>query len=211
MRIDGFDAPIDLVATLTIESDVIRIDYAGTSGVSRYGINCPLCYTDAYTSFGVKCLVAPRLANNAAVLARIGVTAPENCIVNALPPAPVTARAMIGQMLPDVVFGCFDQAMPGQVPAEGTGASWSLRLGAGPGITGRSSRTGDVVHVAELSERRHGGASEARRAVGDAISVRREGDRHRDHRGAHPAGGLEEGAAAGIPAAPATDAAASAK
>jgi N-methylhydantoinase B len=45
---------------------------------------------------------------------------------------------MIGQMLPDAVFGCFEQAMPGQVPAEGTGASWSLRLGAGPGITGNA-------------------------------------------------------------------------
>jgi N-methylhydantoinase B len=135
MRIDGYDAALDLTATLSIEEDVIRIDYTGTSGVSRFGINCPLCYTDAYTSFGVKCIVAPRLANNAAVLARMRVTAPENCITNALFPAPVTARAVIGQMLPDLVFGCFEQAMPGKVPAEGTGASWSLRLGAGPGIT----------------------------------------------------------------------------
>ncbi len=135
MRIDGIDEPIDFVATLTIEPDMIRIDYSGTSGVSRYGINCPLCYTQAYTGFGVKCLVAPRLANNAAVLSRIDVTAPENCIVNALPPAPVTGRATIGQVLPDVVFGCFDQAMPGQVPAEGTGGSSTLRLGASAGIT----------------------------------------------------------------------------
>jgi N-methylhydantoinase B/oxoprolinase/acetone carboxylase alpha subunit len=141
MRIDGFDQPLDLKATLTIEADIIRIDFAGSSGVSRYGINCPLCYSDAYTSFGVKCLVAPRLANNAAVLARISVTAPDNCIVNALFPAPVTARAVIGQMLPDVVFGCFAQAMPDAVPAEGTGASWSLRLGAGPGITGNAGGT----------------------------------------------------------------------
>ena len=29
--------------------------------------------------------------------------------------------------------------MPGRVPAEGTGASWSLRLGAGPGITGTTT------------------------------------------------------------------------
>jgi N-methylhydantoinase B len=138
MRIDGYDVPVDLVASLTIDEEEIRIDYAGTSGVSRFGINCPLCYTDAYTSFGVKCIVAPRLPNNAAVLARMRVTAPENCIVNALSPAPVTARSLIGQMLPDLVFGCFEQAMPGRVPAEGTGASWSLRLGAGPGIAGNA-------------------------------------------------------------------------
>ncbi len=137
VRIDGFAEPVDLAATLTIDGETIHIDFAGSSPVSRYGINCPICYADAYTSFGVKCLVAPRLANNSSVLARIIITAPENTIVNAPFPAPVTARALIGQMLPDLVFGCFAKAMPGQVPAEGTGASWSLRFGAGPGITGR--------------------------------------------------------------------------
>ena len=139
-RIDGFADPVDLCATLTIDGETIRIDFAGTSPVSKYGINCPICYTDAYTSFGVKCLVAPRLANNAAVLARIIVTAPEGTIVNAPFPAPVTARALIGQMLPDVAFGCFEKAMPGRAPAEGTGASWSLRFGAGPGVTGPDAK-----------------------------------------------------------------------
>ena len=137
MQIDGFNEPVDLATTLTIDGEYIHIDYTGTSGVSRYGVNCPICYTDAYTSFGVKCLVAPHLANNAAVLARIKITAPENCIVNAPFPAPVTARAVLGQMLPDAAFGCFAKAMPEAVPAEGTGASWSLRLGAGRGLGGR--------------------------------------------------------------------------
>src|SRR4029453_4406210 len=90
-------------------------------------------YADAYTCFGVKCIVAPRLANNAALLSRIIVTAPDNCITNAPSPAPVTARAVIGQMLPDLVFGCFDQAMPGQVPAEGTGSTRRPRPRRRPG------------------------------------------------------------------------------
>ena len=96
------------------------MDYAGTSPVSNFGINCPICYTEAYTAFGVKCIVAPRIPNNARYARRIIVTAPEGRIVNAPFPCPVTARATIGQMLPDVVFGWLDQAMPGRVPAEGT-------------------------------------------------------------------------------------------
>jgi N-methylhydantoinase B len=140
VTIDGFVDPVEIAATLKIDGEKIYIDFSGTSGVSKYGINCPICYTDAYTSFGIKCLVAPRLANNAAVLARIVVTAPEGTIVNAPFPAPVTARALIGQMLPDVAFGCFEKAMPGQAPAEGTGASWSLRFGAGPGVTGPDAK-----------------------------------------------------------------------
>ncbi len=136
MRIDGFDAPVDFAAKLTIDDENIYVDFTGTSPMSKFGINCPICYADAYTTFGVKCIVAPRLAHNHAVRSRIHVTAPEGCIVNAPFPAPVTARAVIGQMLPDVVFGCFDKAQPGLAPAEGTDASWSLRLNASPGITG---------------------------------------------------------------------------
>ena len=139
MRIDGFDKPLDLVTTVTNDGDYITIDFDGTSGISRYGINCAICYTDAYTSFGAKCLIAPHLANNAAVLARIKVTAPEGCLVNAPYPSPVTARQVIGHMLPDAALGCFAKAMPGEVQAEGTAATWNLRLGGGTAITGEEN------------------------------------------------------------------------
>jgi N-methylhydantoinase B len=136
MRIDGYDAPIDLVASLTVGDGEILVDFDGSSGVSTYGINCPLCYTIAYTSFGVKCAVAPRIPNNAGSLAAIKVTAPESTIVNAPPPCAVVARSTIGHMLPDVVYGCLHQVIPERVPAEGTSNLWNLRLAAGHGITG---------------------------------------------------------------------------
>src|SRR3546814_12482248 len=41
------------------------------------------------------------------------------CVLNALPPAPVSTRHVIGQMLPDVVFGCLRQLIPERAPAEG--------------------------------------------------------------------------------------------
>ena len=68
MRIDGYEAPIDLVATLVIGDDTIHVDYAGTSGMSSYAINCPLCYTEAYTTFGINCIVAPHIPNNTCTL-----------------------------------------------------------------------------------------------------------------------------------------------
>lgn len=136
MRIDGFEQPLDLVTTLTMDGDYITIDFTGTSGLSQYGVNCPLCYTDAYTSFGAKCVVAPHLANNAAVLSRIKVTAPEGCIVNAPFPSPVAQRQVIGHMLPDAALGCFAKALPGAVQAEGAAAVWTLNLGGGAAHTG---------------------------------------------------------------------------
>jgi N-methylhydantoinase B/acetone carboxylase, alpha subunit len=61
MTVDGYDKPIDLVATMKIGETGIDVDFAGTSGVSAYGINVPVCYTEAYASFGVKCIVAPKV------------------------------------------------------------------------------------------------------------------------------------------------------
>jgi N-methylhydantoinase B len=142
MRIDGYESPIDLTATLTIGDGEIVVDYTGSSGTSSYGINCPMCYTEAYTAFGVKCVVAPKIPNNAGTLDAIKVTAPENTIVNAPHPHAVVARATIGHMLPDVTFGCLHQAMPDVVPAEGTSNLWTVKLGAGHGMTMTGSNEG---------------------------------------------------------------------
>ncbi len=141
MKIDGYDEEIVLTAKLSVVNDTIVIDYEGSSPISDFGINVPKCYTDAYTSFGVKCVVAPEVPNNAGSLAHIIVKAPEGCILNAPHPCAVVARSSIGHMLPDVVFGCLHQLLPGRVPAEGTSCLWNLRLGAGHGITTRDPNT----------------------------------------------------------------------
>ena len=134
MMVDGINGkPMELKAKLTIGADGIDVDFAGSPGMVQLGINVPLCYTEAYTSFGVKCIVAPHVPNNAASLATIRVTAPEGSILNAKHPAPVAARSIIGQMLPDVVFGCLQQALPEGVPAEGTSCLWNVRLMGGMG------------------------------------------------------------------------------
>jgi N-methylhydantoinase B len=135
MRIDGYDAPIDLKAKVTIAGDQVVVDYAGSSPSVSAGINCPMCYTEAYTAFGVKCLVAPTIPNNAGMLDAVRVTAPGGSIVNAPWPAAVNARSTIGHMLPDVVYGALHQCLPGRVPAEGTSNLWNLKLAAGQGIT----------------------------------------------------------------------------
>ncbi|MGE0425758.1 MAG: hydantoinase B/oxoprolinase family protein [Reyranellaceae bacterium] len=139
MTVDGFEAPVELVGTLTIEADIIKVDYTGTSGISSYAINCPFCYTDAYTAFGVKCAIAPWIPNNAGTLDSIIVSAPEGCILNAPHPAAVYARSVLGHMLPDIVFGCLDQAIPDTFPAEGTSSLWNLSLVAAHGQTGHAS------------------------------------------------------------------------
>ena len=132
MRIDGYDSPIDLCVTLTIAGDHILCDWAGTSGVDKKGINVPMVYTKAYACYALKCAIAPEIPNNAASLAPFVVTAPENSIVNALHPAPVALRHVIGHMLPDTIFAALDQILPHTVPAEGAGCLCNFQLSLRP-------------------------------------------------------------------------------
>src|SRR5215813_8625772 len=128
MTVDGYDVPVSLVAALTVSDGGIHVDFTGTSVQSRHGINVPLAYTTAYTVFGLGCVVASHIPNNAGSLAPLTVSAPEGAILNAPKPAPVASRHIIGQMLPDVVFGCLRQIIPERVPAEGTSCLWNLNV-----------------------------------------------------------------------------------
>lgn len=128
MRIDGVDEPLDLVAAMTVSATGIDVDFAGTSPQAPVGINVPMAYTDAYTSFGVRCIVGPSVPNNSGSLGVIRVTAPVGSILNAPHPAPVNVRHVVGQMLPDTVFGCLSQILPDLVPAEGTSSLWNILI-----------------------------------------------------------------------------------
>ncbi|MCC7425740.1 MAG: hydantoinase B/oxoprolinase family protein [Alphaproteobacteria bacterium] len=123
-RIDGYDRPMDLVATVTVGGGEILVDFTGTSPAAPFGINLVLNYTQAYASYGVKCLVAPDIPNNAGSLAPIKVTAPEGCLLNVPHPYPVSARHIIGHLLPDVVIAALEDAVPGGGMADCSAALW---------------------------------------------------------------------------------------
>lgn len=143
MVIDGYREPVRLLAELTIAGDRLTVDFAGTSPCSEGGINVPLSYTQAYASFGVRCIVGNEVPNNAGSLAAVAVTAPSGCILNAPPPRAVSARHSVGQMLPDVVLGCLAQVLPDRVPAEGASCIWNPVFLSAPAATG-SNATGEV-------------------------------------------------------------------
>lgn len=128
MTVDGYDEPIVLSAALTISDDGIHVDYSGTSGQSPRGINVPISYAAAYSMFGLACAVAGSIPNNSGSLSVFSVSAPVGSVLNAMHPAPVSTRHVIGQMLPDVVFGCLRQVVPQRVPAEGASCVWLLTL-----------------------------------------------------------------------------------
>jgi len=134
VRMDGYDRPLLLAGEMTIGDEGIHVDYAGTSPASAFGINVVMNYTLAYTAFGVKCLVAPEVPNNAGSLAPITASAPDGCLLNVRRPHGVAARHTVGHMLPDVVFGCLHQVMEGGVPAEGASSLWNPQIYGGADV-----------------------------------------------------------------------------
>lgn len=128
LMLDGYDSPIRLYASLTISDAGIHIDFDGTDPVVAKGINVPLTYTKAYACFGVACSVFGDIPNNSGSLSSLTVSAPEGSIVNAQKPAPVGARHVVGQMIPDLILGCLAQALPDRIPAEGASCMWNISL-----------------------------------------------------------------------------------
>lgn len=141
---DGYDKPVELAVTLTIRNDEILADFTGTDPQSPFGINVPWIYTKAYSCYGLKCAVAPDIPNNAASLAPFTIAAPEGCILNAKRPAPVSARHIIGHMVPDLVLGALAKALPDRIPAEGSAALWNIHISARP-PQGSEGRRAEVL------------------------------------------------------------------
>jgi N-methylhydantoinase B len=143
MVTDGYDEPIPLAAKVTIADDHVAVDFAGSAPVSRWGINVPIIYTNAYASYALKCVVAPDVPNNSASLAFFTVSSPPN-ILNAERPAPVSLRHVLGHMVPDLVLGALAQALPGRILAEGAASLWNIHISVRP-LAGQPGRRAEVL------------------------------------------------------------------
>mgnify|MGYP002632732527 CR=1 FL=1 len=132
MTIDGYSSPVDLKVSLAIQADRVLCDFTGTSGLDKKGINVPLVYTKAYACYALKCAIAPVIPNNAASLAPFEISAPIHSIVNAVHPAPVALRHIIGHMIPDAVYDALEKILPNTIPAEGAGTLCNFQLSIRP-------------------------------------------------------------------------------
>ena len=154
---DGYEAPVQLQATMTVAADNITVDFAGTSGLSTRGINVPAAYTRAYTAFGIKVVVAPDIPNNTASLEPFRCVIPEGCILNAPRPYAVAVRHVIGHLLPDLVMGCLHGAVPDRVAAEGASCLWNPPLRGGGSVSGQSRPNRPVLPDFEVITFNSGG------------------------------------------------------
>jgi N-methylhydantoinase B len=161
---DGYENLLTLRAAVTVCDDGIDVDFAGTSGLSKYGINVPAAYTRAYSCFGLKVVIAPKVPNNWASLAPFRMQIPGDCILNAPHPYPVSARNATGQLLPDLMMGCLHQMIPDRVVAEGSSTLWNTPMRGGAAVSGQATSEKAVLPDFEIITF-HSGGTGARRTL----------------------------------------------
>ena len=125
---DGYESPIRLALSIAVSGDRLVADYAGTSPQIRRAINVVMNYTEAYTTFGLKCALAPDVPNNEGSFRAVTVTAPEGTILNCLRPSPVAARHLLGHFLPGMVLAALAPVLPRRAMAEGAAGLWSTNV-----------------------------------------------------------------------------------
>lgn len=125
---DGSEIDIHVAVTVDPDKGEILVDYEGSSGANPAGINVVKNYTHAYTTFTIRSVLNPEVPNNYGSLAPILVEAPEGSIVNAVSPAPCTARHVVGMFLPMPLLTALAEVAPDKVLAEGAGAVWTMQV-----------------------------------------------------------------------------------
>jgi N-methylhydantoinase B len=120
LPVEGVDdiPEIRLEAKVTIDAEGFQFDFEGTGPTVNRGVNVPICYTRAYCYFCFKVLVAPAVPNNQAVIDFVTISAPDNCILNALRPNPTGARHIFGHYVAPLIFGALAEALPLEVQAD---------------------------------------------------------------------------------------------
>lgn len=139
VTMDGREHPLKIEVAITVADRRIVVDYAGTSAQVPFGINCPLCYVYAFTSYPLKALLTPGIPNNDATRQVIEVRAPLGSIVNPRHPAPVGGRNLTGHMLYSAIFGALKEVLPDRVLAD-AGAPRPTIILAGTNPDGRPFR-----------------------------------------------------------------------
>ena len=116
---------VDIRVAVRISPKEILLDFAGTSGQSPIALNCTLAYTTSYALFAVYTVLNLKTPINEGILSCLRVEAPEGSILNATFPAPVFARSMVGNLIPEIVYRALARVLPEQVmSSSGSSPVW---------------------------------------------------------------------------------------
>jgi len=128
------DAPIPIVATLTVAGHELTADFAGTAAAVAGNLNAVPAIVDSAVVYCVRCvalaLLDTDLPMNQGVFGPLTVRIPPGSLLDPRPPHAVAAgNVETSQRIVDAVFGALALALPGVIPAAGQGTMNNLTFG----------------------------------------------------------------------------------
>ena len=114
------DQPIPMKVKVTVRhtpEPTITLDYTGTGGPARWGINNPYSGTAACAYWVLRSVLDPTVLGNDGFWRPIEMIIPEGCLLNPRPPSPVGARFEVCPQLPDLLYAALEAAVEGNIEA----------------------------------------------------------------------------------------------
>ncbi len=145
--------PIKVAVDVTINGDVIEVDFSRSSDQVPAALNSYINYTRAYTFFAVKVYCDALLPQNDGGMRPIIAKARPGSFFNPTFPAPSGGRAALQIRIFDAINGALAKAMPHR--AMGAFSHWS-----NPNIGGLDSETGKPFVMYDLMFGGYGGRSD---------------------------------------------------
>jgi N-methylhydantoinase B len=135
---DGLsEEPVAITATITVDGEVLEVDFTGTSSERPGSINTVETVTKSAVYYVLRCLMPEDAPMNHGVFRTVRVIAPVGTVVNARPQRAVAGgNVETSQRIVDVLFGALATALPDVIPAASQGTMNNLTIG------GRDPRTG---------------------------------------------------------------------
>ena len=123
-----------IAVSLKVAGSDCRLDFTGTSPQVEGNVNCPLSVTAAGAYYVFRCLMPEQTPACAGIFRPIEVVAEEGGLLNARPPAAVTAgNVETSTRIVDVVMGALAKAIPDRIPAASHGSMNNLAMGSDSG------------------------------------------------------------------------------
>ncbi len=151
------DAPIEIPVVVRVDGDAAEVDFTGAPDQVAGPLNAVRAIAVSAAFYAFRCLAGEAIPANDGLMRAIAVRTRPGSVVDALPPAAVSAgNVETSQRLVDAIFGALAQAAPDRVPAASCGSMNNVLFG-GVDAAGRA-----FVHYETLG----GGAGGSPRGPG---------------------------------------------
>ncbi len=140
---DSIELPDGSLSKIRLKLDIretgIVADFSGSDLQTRSPFNAVRAITLSAVTYAVRCLLAEDVPANSGLTRRVDVITTPGTIVDALPPAAVSAgNVETSQRLVDVLFQALAKAFPDKIPASGPGSMNNVTAGGINPATGKS-------------------------------------------------------------------------